>query len=116
MQELFDGFEIAPGRVGRGQLADDKPARHRVAVEPGAPRFCVEHADLAFGTDHAAGDAQRRVGLAAARRPVELDQQMCAGAFGGSDIEDTHLLGPQGLMARKRSAERNKAGSGEPGV
>ena len=72
-EELLDRFEVAPRCIGRGQFADDKPARHLVAVKPRPARLGVEDADLAFRPHHAAGDAQRGIGLAAARRPVELD-------------------------------------------
>src|SRR5207248_10857616 len=54
---------------GGGQFADDKAARHLVAVEPGPAGLGIEHADPAFGSDHAAGHAQGGIGLAAARWP-----------------------------------------------
>src|SRR6058998_1794704 len=56
IEEFLDRFQIAAGGVGRGQFTDDKPARHLVAIEPGPARLGVEHADPAFGADHAAGD------------------------------------------------------------
>src|SRR5437763_1015339 len=73
-EELLDRFEVAPWRIGRGQFADDKPARHLVAVETRPARFGVEDADLALSTHHAARDAQGGVGLAAPRWTIELNQ------------------------------------------
>src|SRR5205823_2909445 len=111
-EELLDRFEIAPRRVRRSQFANDKPARHFVAVKPGPARLGVENADPALGADHATGDTQGGEGLAAARRPVELDQQMRAGALGRRDVEDAHRYGLDQGVAKNRSARCRTSGSG----
>src|SRR5207248_5923120 len=67
-----------------------EPIRPLVAVRPRPPRLDVEDLDLAVGARHATGDAQSGVGLAAARRTIELDQEMRAGALGRGDVEDAH--------------------------
>src|SRR5205807_308052 len=47
----------------------------------------IEDADFALRPDHAARQAQRRTGLAAAWATEQLDQQMCAGAGRRSNVE-----------------------------